>query len=490
MSNALKCPNPNCPYLFDPTRVPAGVVLSCPRCGMQFTLAAPPQPTPPAGFGPPSGFPGYPPQPGHRPPPVPAGSAHLPPDAGLTFDTRSTSAPSLARRAKPDAPADSPAVESPAAGRDKRLIWLGGGVLAVAVVVTAVILAGRTNTPAGDPATAATLSNFDLGFDPPPAPWVKDDAARVKLGRPVVLVYRRADPEAYMAVGAAELKSWPPKQPELEDGLTQPLRAWFDDLQWLSKADAWRDTSATWLGQPAAHLTFQAQAKGGGVIFGDCHVTSAKGVGYWYMCWAPEGELNGQLPQFDATLATFKLLGKRDNWSPPAAAPLDFRGIKHDYRILDLDRIWAENKTRKPDDEHPDCDLLLTAVVRRPGTDRRPAAQLAVVVVPFPGGDPLDAAKSWVQAERGKDPDLYGRTTFDPAHQEGGVASADATPVARLRTRNSLDSVKSDFVVVSGVKQEKDGQAKLILVQCWCPWADRASFAPNFVQVAGSLRGN
>ena len=38
MANALKCPNPSCPYLFDPTGVPAGVVLTCPRCGMRFTL--------------------------------------------------------------------------------------------------------------------------------------------------------------------------------------------------------------------------------------------------------------------------------------------------------------------------------------------------------------------------------------------------------------------------------------------------------------------
>src|SRR5262245_24361337 len=46
MSQMLKCPNPSCPYVFDPSLVPAGVVLSCPRCGMQFTLgppAAPPE---------------------------------------------------------------------------------------------------------------------------------------------------------------------------------------------------------------------------------------------------------------------------------------------------------------------------------------------------------------------------------------------------------------------------------------------------------------
>src|SRR5436305_13565696 len=48
MSNMLKCPNPSCPYVFDPSQVPVGVVLSCPRCAMQFTLG------PPAPLAPPS----------------------------------------------------------------------------------------------------------------------------------------------------------------------------------------------------------------------------------------------------------------------------------------------------------------------------------------------------------------------------------------------------------------------------------------------------
>src|SRR5205823_3358296 len=44
----LKCPNPSCPYVFDPAHVPAGVVLSCPRCAMRFTLGSPTPPAPPA----------------------------------------------------------------------------------------------------------------------------------------------------------------------------------------------------------------------------------------------------------------------------------------------------------------------------------------------------------------------------------------------------------------------------------------------------------
>src|SRR6476619_1618125 len=49
---ALKCPNPSCRFLFDPSLVPPGAVLTCPRCGLRFTLgqspaAVPPTPTNP-----------------------------------------------------------------------------------------------------------------------------------------------------------------------------------------------------------------------------------------------------------------------------------------------------------------------------------------------------------------------------------------------------------------------------------------------------------
>src|SRR5262245_37977579 len=40
----LKCPNPTCNFLFDPSMVPTGAVLQCPRCRKRFSLAqsAPP----------------------------------------------------------------------------------------------------------------------------------------------------------------------------------------------------------------------------------------------------------------------------------------------------------------------------------------------------------------------------------------------------------------------------------------------------------------
>lgn len=72
MSAALKCPNPSCPFLFDPTQVPPGAMLTCPRCGMRFTLGPTPggpppgaYQQPPPGYGAPPGYPGHPAAGGH-----------------------------------------------------------------------------------------------------------------------------------------------------------------------------------------------------------------------------------------------------------------------------------------------------------------------------------------------------------------------------------------------------------------------------------------
>ena len=47
--------------------------------------------------------------------------------------------------------------------------------------------------------------------DPPGAPWSLDDEMRVKLGTPVRLVYRRLDPDAYMAFGARDYETRNPR---------------------------------------------------------------------------------------------------------------------------------------------------------------------------------------------------------------------------------------------------------------------------------------
>src|SRR5207245_1075419 len=87
----------------------------------------------------------------------------------------------------------------------------GGRVTAFWVLFTFAILLGvgvtvyfrAFHNPDKLPQDLATrLKDCNLAFDPPGSPWVRDQDMEAKLGAPVQIVYKRNDPEAYIAICA------------------------------------------------------------------------------------------------------------------------------------------------------------------------------------------------------------------------------------------------------------------------------------------------
>src|SRR5438067_2351804 len=153
MSSALKCANPNCPYLFDPSRVPAGVLLCCPRCGMRFTLATPSPATTVATPQPPGGFPAAPPQ----------------PSPTLTFEE--PTAPATPAAAEPvSRPLVRPDFTRVRSNKLQTVLLtaLSAAVLAGAAAAVYFSLGGRDHGSA----PAFDLRAVNLVFDPPGGPWV------------------------------------------------------------------------------------------------------------------------------------------------------------------------------------------------------------------------------------------------------------------------------------------------------------------------------
>ncbi len=143
---ALKCPNPSCPFLFDPTQVPPGAILTCPRCGMRFTLGPSPFQPPPATYQTP-------------PPPAPADTV---PDAQPIFDE-----PDPVATADPPRPQAEPALPEASSFRGWLLPLAGAfllfGGLAFAVVLATILMRGdpddngtgaETTAPGGTKSTA------------------------------------------------------------------------------------------------------------------------------------------------------------------------------------------------------------------------------------------------------------------------------------------------------------------------------------------------
>ena len=462
MSNALKCPNPTCPYLFDPTRVPTGVVLTCPRCGMRFTL------------GPPLPAPG-----------IAAGTAY-----------------SLPGRYAVQAGTDLATVAAPAQERPQRRSFSAAGnsgpfQTAVLVFVSLVLMGGvaamvylrLASKPRARLDAAARLREHNLSFEPPENPWAQDDDLRARLGSPMILAYKRTDPEAYMAFGARDYDTREPRLSELRDGLNRPLNNLFEDIRPTEIANA------TWLGLPVASaFTFRAQTKDGSTVRGLCFAVNYKGIGYWSIAWSAENEAGKQEAAFESTRGKMKLLDLRENWVAKELPVRPIGGHALRYRVLDSEDIWKEpdSKERTATDVDPKGDLLLTARVKQKGRDFHEEATLVVLILEDGGGDPLAQGRKYVEDQWTADVkegsanvtpkfiDRSGPPEGDPAPNTVDVTA----PVVRLQMSVPGASSSSKLLVVSAIRLE----SKVVVVQAWCAWGDRAAFESRLVQIAGSLR--
>lgn len=447
--SALKCPNPSCPYLFDPSGVPAGVVLTCPRCGMRFTLGPPPG--------------------GRAPAPQPA--------ANLDFG----------------AP-DGEIARAPTR-RDARAVGGSGTRTTIAlVVVSLALLAGvgatvyfrMFHTPARSDRDdgAAELREYNLTFEPPGPGWVRDDDRRARLGPPYLLLYRKGDAtqpgdaDPCWALGARDYSTREPRPVEVRDGLIQPLTALFADLS-VQDVDG-----ASWLGRPATAITFHGrQKRDGSKVVGQGYAAGHKGFGYWAVGWAAEADAAAAFPEFDALREKARLLGTRDGWSPKEAAARAFAGRKLRYEVVDRDGVWAEPDPddRKPADVDPDADLLLVAREKRKGRDFVDEATFVVLVVDGAGGDdPLAAGRKVVDDKRAAEvKEAGGKPAFTDLPPDGA-----APGVVRFRSLVSDGRGQSRLHVVAAVPVGD----KLAVAHGWCPWADRLSFEDRLIRLASSLR--
>lgn len=473
----LKCPNPTCPYLFNPTGVPAGVMLACPRCNMRFTLgppSAPPAPLPPGmthpGTAPTATFPGapltgYPP-----PPPAPLGNL-------------------------PAAPASAPS-ESP---RVQVRMPVHGSPLqtALLVLVTVVALAGAgvavwyklTHTSQREPDNSAqVLKDLNLSLEPPPSPWTRDDEMKNKLGSPYRLVYRRDNPEAFIAFGAKDYDPRSPRPSELRGGLTEALAI-------LLEPGTLRETDPeepTWMGKEVKGFRFRGQLKTGAAVEGEAYAVTFRGLAYWFLAWTAENEVyQEQKAAFADARRRCSLLDLRKDWKEKQSPFVAFKNNVLGYTILDAQGIWKEQSAQQLAGEGPEADKFLRAQLKRRGSDFTDDAELTVYVLPT-AGEPLEVARAHVEAMANANRELQGKTTFadfseplagDPIPEADGPA-----PILLLTSTNERDPNQARFWVISAIKvKDKDGE-KVVAVCGRCLARDRATFDTRLVQIAKSLQ--
>ncbi len=469
MSNMLKCPNPSCPYAFDPSQVPTGVVLSCPRCSMQFTLGAPSAAPPP----PPS-----------RP------------------DFVDTEFEAVGRSAVEDRDPDAPI---PGRRTSSYQVFILAGIAAVLMAgTTLAILFKVLNLGKRDPGpTDIALRDKDrnVGLDALPTGWTQDDATWRKVGTPYAYGFKRENPEAYVAFGSAEYaKGRSPRSTEMRRHLVLPMQKLF------TKYEEELASETNWLGQVvgARHaFKFRAPSPDGLIWQGEAYAVASKGIGYFWVGWSGEGDFDGLKDEFARFRKGFKLLDPtRDNWREVVAKEVDYKGATTPYTFTDADAIWNEESHEADKKINPDLDRLLR-INHTPRNDRKALsddADLRVYLLD-PAGDPLQQARAYVETHWIDHVKMssVGLTSPLPAPtftELAGEAVGDelpkgTTPHVRLEskvvdpvTKRIAASSESRLIVVSGVRVGD----KTVVLHCWCEWSKREVFETRFIQIASSLR--
>ena len=441
---ALKCPNPLCPFQFDPKACPPGATLACPRCQTRFTLG----------------------------------------ESGAVVE------------GEPEQ-AETPAKTRPA--RRGPLAAVGGPVVAViaavlvlgtVTAVTAITLAnrgGRTKVDGEPVELVAADQNFAVT---PPAGWVADPATQNTLGVNA-FAYRHPGGKAWVALAVRDYDTRAPFPTELKGAVVTAL-----DKAFVGVARNPPYAPATLGGKPAEKASFRGETRAGSTpCVGEVTILSYQGVGYWLYAWAVESEAAAVAAGLDQFRDSFRLLDRRESWTPKAMPETIFRGVKNDslFALSTRSPAWKKADGLDPASETPPAELLLTGKIQAKG-DRGPTATVAVFVV-NPEGEPQAQAEKLVRARHTPDEAVFGPTAIAPApgEIEGDPATLGEAmpklPVARFTVKATGPgaSASSDKLVV--VSATPIG-GKTVVAEAVCPLNQRAIWERRLVQLVGSLGPN
>jgi hypothetical protein len=461
MPTTLKCPNPSCPYLFDPSTVPAGVVLGCPRCTMRFTLGAPVSA----------------PAAASHPPPATAAAASR--TAGSAFEAMTPEAARADGQEGPRLPVRSSSLQT---GMLIGVAALGLAAVGIAIWYT---VTHDPSSRSSNPATLFPEQNFSLVE--PSSPWAQDGALQGTLGSLFVRVYKRANPDACIAIGVKDFDGKEPRPSELKQPLFVALSRVLmpNTLQRQTIPDG-----TTWFGRAVDGFNFRGQLKNGSVVEGEAYHVVNGGFGYWFLAWAGENEIYAEQKE---TFRTFrfkcKFLDERSDRDTKQQSAVRFTNNVIGYSIVDGEGIWREvsdEETVKAED--PRADKYFTAKIKQEGSDFTRDADLVIFVLDG-AADPLALARSYVEERENRDVESRGKSIFSEHKEDTSLDEpnpvAGSAPYVLLTSRNTTSEM-SRLWAISAIKVGD----KIVAACAKCPFTaeDREQFERKFVVLVRSLR--
>jgi hypothetical protein len=210
-----------------------------------------------------------------------------------------------------------------------------------------------------------------------------------------------------------------------------------------------------------------------------------KGVGYWFLTWAPSDAHDAAADEWEADRKGFALLGEREGWKEPQPKMLTLNGTKGDYALVYTDGLWTAEEDPKAYDADADKALLGRDLTEPKDADK--TATTVVLVLPAQPDfkSAVAAARAHVEAQEKK---LYADAVVENADKAG----ADDRPpdeigntrgqVVKLRVHNNEGF--EHFVYLAVVPQS----GQVLAIQCECDGKRRTYWEVNFVQLLRKFR--
>lgn len=368
-------------------------------------------------------------------------------------------------------------------------MFLLAGVSATALAAAAIVVWFKlTHKP--EPVSQDVVARFkevNFSFEPPPSPWSRDEDTRAVLGSPYILVYKRDNPEAFMAFGARDYDPRSPRESELKNGLMQGLAKIIDMATLTMLTDP---IERTWMGQEVKGFRFRAQLKSGPSVEGEAYRFEYKGIGYWFLSWTGDNNIFEEMqPSFAEARRHCKLLDLRKNWKAKQSAIIPFKGDKVPYTLLDAEGVWEEERDEANlKYEGEEADKLLKI---KPGKSKDELRDATLIVYLLPGeGDPLTVAREFITEKRTKEIKAGGDYTIEFVEITGPPEGDPVTnpvdnplPVLRLQSKVKDAGNQNRFHVISAAKIGD----KIVAVHAYCTPPKREALESLFIQIASSL---
>jgi hypothetical protein len=473
---ALKCPSPSCPFLFDPNLVPPGSVLTCPRCGMRFTLG--PTSVPPQSQNPEESTYSSSPQQSYVPTESPTqqpmeGSA--PPAKALVKRTAAT------ERARQNAEPTSIKV---------KLALLAGGMLFLLMLGSiAIYFLLRGPTASSDSfGSELVVADKNFSFSKLPPGWELDNNTRNMMNL-TAFVYRQTNgPEAWVALSVKDYDTANPFTSELRDKLVDHLSRGFDEVP-----TEFELKPTTWGGQPAQTTEFRLKLKGQDTpVYLIATFMTYRGFAYWCYTWAKQEDFDTVSLDLENLRNSFRVLNNRANRATPTQQVSTYRNSTGKYSLSNFERIWKEPTGLKGTDIDPKGDLFLKAeLAKTGGRDLKPTAEILVMLLDDPG-EAKDVGDQYIRERLRRNEADLGKVTLEelasePTGDEPLGPPEPATPVTRLFLRRGTDksfTTANKLIVYCAIRKGD----KVVLVEGSCPWAEKDRWERRLIQLVGSVK--